>query len=455
MKNPDSQTDLAALRDKIENRAAKLAVIGLGYVGLPVAASFAQAGYSVTGVDIDESVVSTVLSGNAPERGDEPGLAKLIEDNVQNGRLVATDSYSDISDHDIFLLCVDTPVGQDNLPKYGSLRAASMSLASVLPKGSLVINESTVAPGTTQNVLGATISSVSGMIVGTDFFLGVCPERVMPGKMLANLKEISRVCGGDTPEVAGVMKTLYATVVAAEIDITDIRTAEFVKTAENTYRDVQIAFANELALIAQDVGVDFWEARDLINKVPYRDVHLAGGGVGGHCIPKDPWLLVSSLSDYLPTLVTAARNLNSAMPAKVAEMAKSALGGQAAELSGAKIVILGYSYLPNSNDTRNSPSAELVKILESQGAVVSIIDPHVPSIDSPITSAFQNADLAILMVAHDAFAKLDWHLLATQMTRKIAIDARNFLQKDSLEQAGVALYSLGRPQYDQPAAITD
>ena len=246
----------------------------------------------------------------------------------------------------------------NHVPQYHALRSVLELLGPVLKDEALVIVESTIAPGTMEQMVGPVLQSSSGKVPGKGFHLGHCPERVTPGRLLANLRGVSRVVGGMTAETAETMVALYRTVVEADLDTTDCMTAELVKTVENAYRDVQIAFANEVALICEAVGGDVWRVRELVNKSPGRQMHQPGAGVGGHCIPKDPWLLAygARLGGHSPTLIPAARSINDGMPLHLAELTAHALEAAGRKMSEARVAVLGYSYLEESDDVRNSPS---------------------------------------------------------------------------------------------------
>jgi len=338
---------LSELTTRIQQKTARLAVIGLGYVGLPVASEFARAGFEVLGVDIHKERVAQIQRGESPFAGVEPGLEELVADAVNRGKLRASSDYDGIQDCDVILICVETPVEQDNLPRYGALQSALISLGQVLKPGSLVIIESTIAPGTMAALVQPVLERSSGLQVNQDFYLGICPERVMPGKLLANLRSLSRVVGGMTPATAETMAALYRHIVAADLDAVDCVTAELVKTVENAYRDVQIAFANEIALICEQVGGDVWKVRQLVNKSPGRQMLYAGAGVGGHCIPKDPWLLASSLqgSGASLKLIPAARAVNDLMPLHMVDLIQQALAESSLVVAGSKILVMGYAYL--------------------------------------------------------------------------------------------------------------
>ncbi len=432
---------LADLMIKITDRSARIGVIGLGYVGLPVAALFARKGFNVTGIDIKTERVDKINRGISPIEGKEPGLPELISEVTASGRLKAGSDYHLLKDCDIVLIDVETPVNDAHIPEYFALKAALKSLAGVMKPGILVIIESTIMPGSMQTIVMTLLEEHSRRKCGDGFYLGNCPERVMPGKLISNLSKMSRVVGGDSPETTGVMKELYKQVVEAEIDETDWITAELVKTVENTYRDVQIAFANEMALICEALEADVWRVRDLVRKSPGREMLLPGAGVGGHCIPKDPWLLASSVSgkDVDVRLIEAARAVNSGMPRHILKLLKDKLG----DLTGKKILVLGYAYLENSDDTRDSPSDHLMHLLNAEGAEAEVHDPFVAQYSGDLYMLAKDSHAAILMTAHSEYKDLDFMRLKSKMKRLLIIDGRNLWDKNAPKSAGFELVRLG------------
>ncbi len=437
-------TSLQVLTGKIERAEAHLGVIGLGYVGLPVACVFARAGFRVTGLEIKPQRVDMINAGRCPIDGEEPGLSELLAEVVAAGRLSATRDAQDLAEADVILIGVETPVDELHRPQYVALSAACRSLGPVLKDGALVVVESTVAPGTMDRLVRPLLEETSGRRVDQGFFLGTCPERVMPGKLLANLRAMSRVCGGRTPETAAAMVALYRYIVAADLDPADLVTAELVKTAENAYRDVQIAFANEVALICEAAGGDVWRVRELVNKSPSRQMHLPGAGVGGHCIPKDPWLLAYGAPDRdRARLIPAARAVNAGMPLHVVEMVSGALASAGQPLAGARIGVLGFSYLEDTDDTRNSPSEVLVARLRELGAQVVIHDPWVDEYRGDLLLRLRGFDAAVLMVAHRAYRELDLAALRSVLRTPIFVDGRHVFDAEQAGRAGLSYYAVG------------
>jgi len=309
----------------------------------------------------------------------------------------------------------------------------------------LVIVESTIAPGTIDRLVKPLLKETSGKLSGQGFYLGACPERVMPGKLLSNLRNLSRVCGGSTPAVAEVMVALYRHIVDADLDVSDPVTAELTKTAENAYRDVNIAFANELALICEAAGGDFMRVRELVNKSPGRNVLLAGAGVGGHCIPKDPWLLAYGAQGKAAIrLIPAARAVNDAMPLHVAGLLEEALIEAGKSLSGARVAVLGHAYMEDSDDTRNSPSDTLIEYLKSEGAQVVIHDPYVPEYQGDVLVCLQDCDAVALMVAHQEYKSLDLEDMKQALRTPILVDGRWVFDAHAAREAGFIFRGIGQ-----------
>jgi UDP-N-acetyl-D-mannosaminuronic acid dehydrogenase len=434
-----------SLIDKIARRSAKVCVVGLGYVGLTVSCALARVGFRVIGIDTDAAKVTAVKSGRYPLDGSEPELPTLLAEQVRGGRLVATDDYLACARADVIVIVVQTPVDPvTRSPALTALHDAVQSVGRYLKPGTLVLVESTVPPGTMRGEVVPMLEQASGLSAVGDFFAGCCPERVMPGKLLANLGTCSRVMGGLTPQAGRVGAAFYHTLTTGDVDVTDCLTAEMVKTAENAYRDVQIAFANEVALLCEDYGADVYQVRTLVNKSPHRDMHLPGAGVGGHCIPKDPWLLVANAASSTPIrLIPAARAVNDSMPRHVGELTRGVLAEHGRDLAAARIVLLGYAYLENSDDVRNSPTADLVDWLHVQAASVVVHDPHVPGLQCELTDAARGADCLVLMVGHNAYRDLDLGRLAALMRTRTLVDGRHLFRSSSAAAAGLSYRCIG------------
>jgi len=434
------------LLEAIENKTANVVVLGLGYVGLPVACLFAEAGFPVVGVRRSQDKVDMVNRGECPIEGKEPGLAELLRRVVASGRLRATTDCAVCEEAQVVLIAVETPVDPaTKKPAYQALRGALADLGANLSAGTLVIVESTIAPGTMDRVVRPLLEDISGLRAGQDFYLVNCPERVMLGKLLTNVRTCHRVVGGMSPQAAELAVRFYRHVVRADLDPVDCLTAELVKTMENAYRDVQIAFANEMALLCQDMGADVWQVRQLVNKSPYRDMHLPGAGVGGHCIPKDPWLLIANAGEgFEPRLIPTARAINDGMPLHVADLVVGALGEAGVEIGAARVLVLGYAYLENSDDTRHSPSEALVVRLRQLGAEIVIQDPYVGDYVRDLWQAARGCHAVVVMVAHDLYRSIDLSRLRALVAHPLLVDGRHVFSAEQAREAGWDYRGVGR-----------
>ena len=433
------------LMKAIRNRTARIVVVGLGYVGLPVACMFAKAGFQVTGIRRDSEKIAQINRGICPIEGKEPGLPELLAEVIRQGRLKATTDYAVCRKAQIALVAVETPVDKaTKKPGYEALRATLQDLGQNLQPGTLVIIESTIAPRTMETVVKPLLEEASGLKVNRDFYLANCPERVMPGKLLANIEKCSRVVGGMSPETAQAAVELYRYIVKADLDPIDCLTAELVKTVENTYRDVQIAFANEVALLCENVGADVWEVRQLVNKSPHRDMHLPGPGVGGHCIPKDPWLLIHGAGDgFEARLIPTARAINDGMPLHMVGLVEAALREAGKKVQGARIAVLGYAYKENTDDARSSPTIPLIERLEELGAEVAVHDPYVRGYNEDLEKVAAGSDCVVVMAAHDQYRELNLENLKTWLRMPVLVDGRNVFGVKDAREAGFIYRGVG------------
>jgi UDP-N-acetyl-D-mannosaminuronic acid dehydrogenase len=433
------------LEQAIREAKATVAVIGLGHVGLPVACAVAQSGFTVWGVERDPIKREQIAQGLCPISGDEPGLAAMLKEVIESRALRIAGDPSECGPVDVFLIAVETPIDPvSRAPAYQALRAALTALGPHLRPGALVVVESTIAPGTMQTLVRPTLEAISGLRAGGEIRLAYCPERVMPGKLLANLRTCNRVIGGLTPQAAQLARELYRHFVQGDLDLTDALTAELVKTTENAYRDVQIAFANEIALLCENVGADVYRVRELVNKSPFRAMHLPGAGVGGHCTPKDPWLLLhGTRGESEAQLIPTARWINDRMPLHVADLAAQALTQSGKSVAGARVAVLGYAYLENAADARNSPTIPLVSRLEGLGAIAAVHDPYFPEYNLPLEQVLLGSDCVILMVAHQEYRHLDLEALKALLATPILIDGRNVFDKHEARQLGFFYAGVG------------
>jgi UDP-N-acetyl-D-mannosaminuronic acid dehydrogenase len=426
----------------------RIAVVGLGYVGIPLCALLADKGFDVAGIDVSKERAEAVNAGVFPLKGDEPGLPQLLARAVKRGKLKATTSYSACKDRSAIFVCVDTPIDADKKPDHSRLEAAVRGIGRNMRRGALVVIESTIAPGTMTGLVAHTLERESGLKLGKGFKLVHCPERVMPGRLLYNLRNYDRVVGGYDEQSVKRASAIYSRLMKGKLHPTDLTTAEIVKTAENAYRDVQIAFANEVALISEKLGADAFEVRRLVNTCPFRDMHVPGAGVGGHCLPKDPWLLVYGGRGSNPKLIPVARAVNDSMPFHMLDLASEALAEVGKSLDDITIAVMGASFLQDTGDPRNSPSIPIIESLRS-AKELRVHDPYLEEIAGVETTsdpkkALAGADLAIFMVAHKEYEKLTPANLKKLMRTPVVVDGRNLFDADRMTRAGVVYVGVGK-----------
>ncbi len=427
----------------------KICVLGLGYIGLPTASTFAAHGLKVIGVDTNPHVIETLQNGKIHIH--EPGLRTVVESALHSGNLRISPQPEEA---DAFLIAVPTPFYEDSYGEFDSrkyrladMRAVTSATEAILPclrKGNLVILESTSPPRTTVDLVKPILER-SGLKAGSDFHLCYSPERVLPGQILRELIENARVVGGVTPDSAKAGHDLYATFVKGEIIETDATTAEMVKLMENTTRDVNIAIANEFSRLAEKFGVDVWEAISLANRHPRINILSPGPGVGGHCISVDPWFFVESAPELTP-LIYQARQVNDGQPHFVVEKLKQALGS----LKDKKIAALGLAYKPDVDDLRESPAVEVVHLLQQEGAQVKAWEPFKPDaklngIDmaASLEEAIQAADVILLLVKHTEFINFQPDELASKTRARVLIDCVNGWGAGHWENTDFSVYRLG------------
>ncbi len=415
-------------------------ILGLGYIGLPTASTLAAAGVRVLGVDVNPQVVQSLQNGRLHLY--EPGLGPLVQNALRSGMLTV-DSKPDAAD--AFIIAVPTPFYEDKSADLSYVSAAAESIVPYLRSGNLVMLESTSPPRTTLDVV-LPILERSGLKAGADFYLAYSPERVLPGQILRELTENARVIGGIDPASSEAGRDLYQIFVKGDIFLTTATTAEMVKLMENTYRDVNIAIANEFSRLADRFGVDVWEAISLANRHPRVRILNPGPGVGGHCISVDPWFLVQAAPDLTP-LIHTSRMVNDSQPDYVIRLVERALGS---DLRGRKIAALGLAFKPEVDDLRESPAVEVAHRLSVAGADVTCFEPFKPDgrpagLHTVLTldEALQDAELVILLVGHSQFREISAARLADITPARIVIDCSGAWKGPAWEEAGFKLIRLG------------
>ena len=403
----------------------KVCVVGLGYIGLPTAAVLARTGFEVVGLDVNKTAIDTINSGRAHIV--EVDLDGLLQGVVSSGKLRATDIPEEA---DIFVIAVPTPFKQDHKPDLSYIQQSIESIAPVMRPGNLVILESTVPPGATNQmvewILDARPDLKEAGGVGEAFFAAHCPERVLPGRVLIELVSNDRIVGGITQKCSDAAVTLYESFVQGECFTTNARTAELAKLTENAFRDVNIAFANELSLICDQLDINVWELIKLSNRHPRVNILQPGPGVGGHCIAVDPWFIVDATPDQA-RLIKTARQINDSKPDFVLRRVKDA----AAKLKAPKIACLGLAFKADVDDLRTSPALSITKQLAMDTdhpilavePYIDVIDPELGGLGVELVSldvALKTADILVLLVDHRPFKKID----SARLMDKIVFDTR-------------------------------
>ncbi|WP_313290545.1 nucleotide sugar dehydrogenase [Exiguobacterium sp.] len=403
----------------------KLCTIGLGYIGLPSSAMFADHGTEVVGVDIDPQIVNLLNTGTI--HIEEPGLEDVIKRVVANGKFRATLTPERA---DVFLIAVPTPNLNDTY-KSCDLKYVISAVNNMLPfleKGNVVIVESTIAPRTMDDHVRPLIEA-AGFTIGEDIYVVHCPERVLPGQILHELIHNNRIVGGLTPACAEAGAAVYETFVQGEIVRTDAKTAEMSKLMENTFRDVNIALANELTQVCHQLEINVLDVIEMANMHPRVNLHHPGPGVGGHCLAVDPYFIVAK-APSLARIIHTARQTNVKMPQFVAEQAARLVGSRVRP----KIAVFGVTYKGNVDDMRESPAVEVIEQLLDRGLDVAVCDPHVErSISTRFElvdelEAIQGADLALVLVDHDEFKQFDSRRLANYMRTPLLFDTKGIVK---------------------------
>ncbi len=414
----------------------KIAIVGLGYVGLPLAVAFAEAGNEVVGLEADPARAKALNEGRSyVEDIPDSALAKL------EGRLRATTEAAELGECEAIVICVPTPLTGSREPDLAYLNDAAAKLATILRRGQLVVLESTTYPGTTRERLGPALEEGSGLQAGTDFHLAFSPERIDPGRTDYTLASTPKLLGGLTPACAERARRLYELICDEVIVLSSPEAAELSKLLENIFRSVNIALVNELAQLCERLGIEVWEVIEAAASKPFGFMRFdPGPGMGGHCLPVDPFYLAFKARehDFYPEFIELAGKVNRAQPGYCVDRIAAALNEAERSVKGSSVLVLGVSYKPGIGDIRESPALEIIALLQEQGANVSYHDPHVPQLSQfdlasvDLNQGLQDADIAAIVTAHP---QLDYEEVAAQAAQVIdfrgvtrGIDAPNLVR---------------------------
>ncbi len=418
-----------SLYNKINSKEANIGVIGLGYVGLPLAIEFAKAGFNVSGIDVDDKKIAAINKGNNYISDIDDSL---LMDLVKKGKLKATKDKSIITTLDAISICVPTPLSKLKEPDVSYIINSVNAIKRYLHKDLLIILESTTYPGTTKEVVLSSLRE-SGLIAGEDYYLCFSPERIDPGNKNYNISNTPKIIGGITNECTKVGQLLYSQIVKDVISVSSPETAEMVKLLENTFRSINIGLANEVAIMCEKLGIDVWEVIDAANTKPYGFMKFTPGpGLGGHCIPIDPLYLSWKMKNlnYNPQFIDLASKINASMPEHIIDMLKKALNKNQKELENSKILILGMAYKKDIDDIRESPSLDILYLLNKNNSKVDYFDPYIPdfvfdkrkyrSLDDLNSEVLKKFDAVIILTDH---SNLDYELIKNNAA--LIIDTRN------------------------------
>lgn len=422
------------LLNKIKNKSAIVAVIGLGYVGLPLAVEKAKAGYRTVGFDIQKSKVDMVNRGQN-YIGDV--VDSELEDLVNKGLLSATTDFSTVKDADFIAICVPTPLDEYQQPDISYVKNSTTEISKYLKKGTIVVLESTTYPGTTEELILPILEEGSGLKCGQDFFLAFSPERVDPGNLIYKTKNTPKVVGGVGKDSTEIAAAIYRSVLQGEVfEVSSPKVAEMEKILENTYRNINIGLANEMAIICHKMGINVWEVIEAAKTKPYGfQAFYPGPGLGGHCIPLDPYYLTWKAReyDYHTKLIEISGEINNYMPEYVVERCSKILNRFKKPINGSKILVLGVAYKQDIDDYRESPALKVIENFEREGCIVDYYDPYIEtyqfkgksknSIKELNIDILQNADLVVITTSH---TKVDYEFV--QANSKYVFDTKNAMK---------------------------
>lgn len=415
---------------------SKICVLGQGYIGLPTSLLFANNGHEVVGIDVNKRVVSALKAGKMPF--EEKGFQEMLDGAIAQKTFRAE---SIVEEADVFLVAVPTPFDSEmRMADLDYVVSACEMIVPHLRKGNLVIIESTIPPGTCDKQVRSILEK-SDLKMCEDFYLSHCPERAIPGNTLYEMVHNDRVIGGVDEESTQLTANLYSSFVKGNLHLTTSTTAEMIKLMENTFRDVNIALANEFAQIADDYGIDVWRAIEIANKHPRVNILKPGPGVGGHCIAIDPWFLTENANNS--SLIMMSRQINDSMPQYVLKMVKEMLTG----IANPTITVFGVAYKGDIADTRATPAKKFIRLAEKEGFKVKIYDPFVKEWDYPILGleeAVGGSDCIVVLTDHSEFRKMNQEKISRFMSHCNIFDSRNIINKDLWKKSGFFVRSIGR-----------
>jgi len=450
-----SSLDNSQIQAHLTSNSLKVGIVGIGRIGLPTALCFANSGFETIGIDINAELVNMVNSGDYPLK-DEPEFDKIFEVVMHQKKLVATTNISKaILECDIILLSLPTPMDDQNIPDYTALLLVGKSLNKVLSNGQIVIVESTVEPGFIENELLQIIEGPDRTLKsGIDFHLAACPEIANPGEIMKDFKNLPRLVGSIDEKISSIVSQIYTHVFGVELILMpNCKTANAVKLTTNAFRDINIAFINELALLFEKLGIDTYTVIDAAKRKYNFQPHFPGAGVGGPCLPTNSYQYLNSskkIDDNFLKIVKEARKINENMPNHVVNLLSDALSESNTSLNNSTIALLGVSYKPNIHDVQIAPSKEIIKILKEKNAKIKIFDPYFTTqvfglnTEKSISDALSESDAVILITGHKEFQNLDLKKFSNTMKNPILVDCTGLVNPHDAKESGFIFRGIGR-----------
>ena len=450
-----SSLDNSQIQAHLTSNSLKVGIVGIGRIGLPTALCFANSGFETIGIDINAELVNMVNSGDYPLK-DEPEFDKIFEVVMHQKKLVATTNISKaVLECDIILLSLPTPIDDQNIPDYTALLLVGKSLNKVLSNGQIVIVESTVEPGFIENELLQIIEGPDRTLKsGIDFHLAACPEIANPGEIMKDFKNLPRLVGSIDEKISSIVSQIYTHVFGVELILMpNCKTANAVKLTTNAFRDINIAFINELALLFEKLGIDTYTVIDAAKRKYNFQPHFPGAGVGGPCLPANSYQYLNSskkFDDDFLKIVKEARKINENMPNHVVNLLSNALSESNTSLNNSTIALLGVSYKPNIHDVQIAPSKEIIKILKEKNAKIKIFDPHFTTqvfglnTEKSISDALSESDAVILITGHKEFQNLDLKKFSKTMKNPVLVDCTGLVNPSDAKESGLIFRGIGR-----------
>ena len=446
-------SDIDEVRNSLDSKSLKVCVIGIGRIGLPTALSFAKAGLQTIGMDINEKLVDLLNRGNFALK-DEPGYEDIFNNVIKNGNFSATTNINEaVSKSNLILLSLPTPMNKKNIPDYSALESVCKQLSDMLKPNSLIVVESTIEPGFIENTLINILEKTNRLHIGKNFTIGVCPENANPGEILHDFTNLPRLVGSTNEQTTKIITMIYDFVFSVELIIMpDCKTANAVKLTTNVFRDVNIAFINELSLMFDKLGIDTLKVLDAAKRKYNFQIHYPGAGVGGPCLPINSYQFLNTAmrTDSKLSIIEQSRQINEKMPDHVINLTLDGFKKCNKSIKGSSILILGITYKPDVKDVQLSPAEIVVNKLKDLGAKIRIYDPYYKNsevfginVESNVEDIIPKVDASIIVTAHKEFQEIN-PLIFTKMNTPILIDSRGVIDTSSIKDTNLVFRGIGR-----------